>query len=108
MYSLLRVQHPIIITQLLLLQWPTMYPRIQLVSQQRPADFRPDVCAPTFHPSQIIPENNNSTIAKIRSSHHPSEHQFKEKVNQNSQNSMNTLSPSLQKIGWVRDEQNIQ
>ncbi|GFQ70734.1 hypothetical protein TNCT_478861 [Trichonephila clavata] len=31
-------------------------PCIQSVSQQRPADLRPD--APTFQPSQRLPENN--------------------------------------------------
>ncbi|GFQ81725.1 hypothetical protein TNCT_150191 [Trichonephila clavata] len=37
-------------------QRPTMYPRNQRISQQRPAELRPD--APTFQPSQRLSENN--------------------------------------------------
>ncbi|GFQ87908.1 hypothetical protein TNCT_497451 [Trichonephila clavata] len=37
-------------------QLPTMYPRSQRISQQRPAEFRPD--APIFHPSHRLRENN--------------------------------------------------
>ncbi|GFR30982.1 hypothetical protein TNCT_147421 [Trichonephila clavata] len=37
-------------------QRPTIHPKNQRISQQRPVDLRPD--APTFHPSQRLPENN--------------------------------------------------